>query len=256
MQKDFHYYLTYVLARKAGIDAETAKIIAWSNQYTDDMTKAELHGIQTQSAVMGNWKYGQIQGTVLVPFHFVPGDNGWATTANCTLARSLVKAASNPFELGIALHTLQDTFSHENFSGWKEPLNACQRFWYISSLTPNVGHADMGVVPDVINYVWTDPRSGKVIDNKKRALAAAESTFDFLVKEDTQAGWHSIRPQLERIFKIKSYDQRKEELCKIAPITRYRKMTIEFQNKHKDDFIKAARQQLAMVQESLYYIVN
>jgi hypothetical protein len=55
MQKDFHFYLTYALSRKAGIPAKDSKVIAWANQYTDELTKADLYGIQTQSKVVGNW---------------------------------------------------------------------------------------------------------------------------------------------------------------------------------------------------------
>ncbi len=253
MQKDFHYYLTYVLSRKVGIDEKTAKLIAWANQFTDNLTKADLYGIQTQSAVMGNWNDRQIQATVLVPFHFIPGDEGWTTTRNCSRARSIVKTASNLFGLGIALHALQDTFSHENFSGWEEKSNACQWFWYIPRLTPNIGHADMGVIPDVVNLVWTDPRTGELIDNKERAMAAASSTYDFLLEYSGNVAckWHDIRQELEYIFKIKSYDQRKKELCKIVPVKRYKELTTTFQKKHKNDFIMAARQQLARMMELL-----
>ena len=73
MQKDFHFYLTYVLSRKVGISVKDAEKIAWANQYTDDLTEADLHGIQTQSAILGNWADRQIQLSVLVPFHFIPG---------------------------------------------------------------------------------------------------------------------------------------------------------------------------------------
>lgn len=270
MQKDFHFYLTYALARKVGINAKTAEIIAWADQYTDDLTKPDIHEIQTQSAILGNWKDKQIQLSVLVPFHFIPGDSEhfWMVTRNCSRARALVKIASNPFELGIALHVLQDTFSHENFSGWEERLNACQWFWYISNPTPNIGHADMGVTPDVINYIWTDPRSGKVIDNKKRALAAAKVTYQFLCDfcgSKSPEKWGNIAPRLREIFKLTSYEQRKDELCKLVPVKPYKPLTLEFQNRvksykhltlefqgrYKKDFITVARQHLSRVIESL-----
>jgi hypothetical protein len=43
MQKDIHFYLTYALAKKAGIDVEVAEKIAWANQHTDELTKAMLN---------------------------------------------------------------------------------------------------------------------------------------------------------------------------------------------------------------------
>jgi hypothetical protein len=53
MQKDVHFYVTYALAKKAGLAAESAETLAWANQYTDDLTQPDLHGIQTQSAIAG-----------------------------------------------------------------------------------------------------------------------------------------------------------------------------------------------------------
>ncbi len=179
MQKDVHFYLTYVLAKKLGLAAEDAEKIAWADQYTDDLTESELHEIQTQSAIAGNWADRQVQLSVLVPFHFIPGsdaDYPWMTTSNNPRARELVRAArDNLLQLGIALHGLQDTFSHQGFSGWQEDLNSCFPWYYVESVLPNVGHAELRVIPDVVNYVWTDPRNGKRIDNKLRTMSAAKS---------------------------------------------------------------------------------
>ena len=176
MQKDVHFYLTYLLAVKVGVEDEDAEKIAWADQYTDDLTEADLYGIQTQSAILGNWSDRQIQLSVLVPFHFIPGEDPehpWVTTRNCIRARKLVMVAwkaGDLLQLGIALHGLQDTFSHEGFSGWQEEVNSCFPWYYIESALPNVGHAELRVIPDVVNYVWTDPRDGRRIDNKELSL--------------------------------------------------------------------------------------
>jgi hypothetical protein len=77
-------YVTYALAREAGLPAEDAEKLAWADQYTDDLTEPDLHGIQTQCATVGNWADRQVQLSVLVPFHFVPGADAthpWMTTA-------------------------------------------------------------------------------------------------------------------------------------------------------------------------------
>jgi len=250
MQKDIHFYLTYALARKCGIPAETAERIAWADQHTDEMTKADLHGIQTQSAVLGNWGDRQVQLSVLVPFHFLPGDDGWAVEPNSARAQALVKQAKNPIELGIALHTLQDTFSHQGFSGWQEKLNSCFPWWYIQSLTPNIGHAEMGVVPDVVNYVWTDPRTGEIIDNKIRAESCASATFRHLFEfagRPKGVHWPAIADEIEPTFHL-SYDDRKRELRRIGG-----NHTISYKNLKfdKGDFIQAARKHLAAVMDSL-----
>lgn len=39
MQKDIHFYLTYLLAEKAGLRREDAEQIAWADQYTDESNR-------------------------------------------------------------------------------------------------------------------------------------------------------------------------------------------------------------------------
>ena len=73
MQKDIHFYLTYLLCVRVGVSRKNAEKIAWANQYTDELTESKVYGIQTQSDEFGNWKDEQIQHSVLVPFHFIPG---------------------------------------------------------------------------------------------------------------------------------------------------------------------------------------
>jgi len=256
MQKDVHFYLTYALAKKVGISENDAEKIAWADQYTDDLTEADLHGIQTQSAAVGNWADMQVQMSVLVPFHFIPGNDPnhpWMTTRNSPTARKLVRlgAKNNLFQLGIALHGLQDTFSHEKFSGWREGLNSCFPWYYVESALPNVGHAEMRVIPDVVNYVWTDPRDSQRIDNKKRAMSAAKATYDFLVKFFNPGidpgNWQDGQKKLQRIFKIDSYDKRIDEICILSGNDQihYNDVNKKLEKDNKSDFILAARDHLA-----------
>ena len=255
MQKDVHFYLTYALARHVGIPADTAETVAWADQFTDELTDPDLHEIQTQCDVIGNWGLRQIQLSVLVPFHFVPGndpDHPWMTTRNSPHARALVRAAKgNPTQIGIALHALQDTFSHENFSGWREELNSCYPWYYLTAAIPNVGHAEMRVIPDVVNYVWTDPRTGKRIDNRTRTMSAAKSTYTWLVRlfghtPDT-ADWTDLKPTLRDIFKLDSYDRRVDALCAFStdPTIDYKDVTRRLEASHKPVFIHAACSHLA-----------
>lgn len=257
MQKDVHFYLTYLLAIKAGVEPEEAEKIAWADQYTDDLTEADLYGIQTQSALLGNWSDRQIQLSVLVPFHFLPGegrDHPWVTTRNCPRARKLVItawSAKDPFQLGIALHVLQDTFSHEGFSGWQEEVNACFPWYYVESAIPNVGHAELRAIPDVVNYVWTDPRDGRRVDNRQRAMAAARVTFDFLSKfynpQIPKSVWQDLKAELRQAFKIQSYDERKQRLRDLAGSRdiRYSEVNQRLKPVHRDEFILAARRHLS-----------
>jgi len=255
MQKDVHFYLTYALSRKVGIPDNDAQKIAWADQYTDDLTEADLHGIQTQSAVVGNWGDRQIQFSVLVPFHFIPGNDTthpWMTTRNNSWARRLVNVAykKNLFQLGIAIHGLQDTFSHENFSGWREKLNSCFPWYYVESSIPNVGHAEMRVIPDVVNYIWTNPRDGRRIDNKKRAMSAAKTSYDFLVKFFNpgidSVVWQNLQKELKQILRLESYDKRIDNLCVLSGNAQihYKEVNERFEKNHKSDFIQAARDHL------------
>lgn len=256
MQKDFHFYLTYALARKIGIDIDDAKKIAWADQYTDELIRPDLYEIQTQSVLLGNWSDRQIQMSVLIPFHFVPGDNAkqpWVVTPNSSKVHLLIEAAlGDVFQFGIALHGLQDTFSHQGFTGWEEKGNACYSWYYIESGIPNVGHAELRAMPDIINLVWTDIRTGEIIDNKIRASQAAKATYDYLVEFNqgtTEITWLEIEPQLRQIFTLTFYDQRKIELQKLSGDNQLRfkafdKTTGQI---YKNLFVNAAHKHLAEV---------
>lgn len=256
MQKDVHFYLTYALARKAGIDEPEAKTIAWADQYTDDLTEAQLYGIQTQCHVLGNWSSEQIQMSVLVPFHFIPGDDAkwpWKTTKNSTRARALVESAvksADPLRLGIALHGLQDTFSHQGFSGWCEDQNACYPWYYVKSGIPNVGHAEMRAIPDMIGQIWIDPHTQETINNKLRAMGAAKETFRVLAGwaelPKPQSQWKRLEPRLRKAFKL-TYDNRKGRLRTLSgdPKADYSEITKRLANRNRPAFIRAASDHLA-----------
>jgi hypothetical protein len=264
MQKDVHFYLTYALARIAGIKAQEAKEIAWADQYTDDLTEAQLYGIQTQCEKLGNWSDRQIQLSVLIPFHFIPGGTPkskwpWMVTENNARAKALVKAALaqdavlKPFSLGISLHGLQDTFSHQGFSGWEEKKNSCYPWYYLKSALPNVGHTEMLVVPDIVDRKWVDPRTNKEVNNQQRALRAARETFHVLAKHAglpqpaTEWTKKKLGKKLSSIFREGNYDKRKKKLLTLAgnPQSRYSKISKSLGKKHGVAFMRAATQHLS-----------
>ena len=41
MQRDFHFYTIYVLARRAGFSPQEAEIVAYASQFTDDAYSTE-----------------------------------------------------------------------------------------------------------------------------------------------------------------------------------------------------------------------
>jgi hypothetical protein len=96
MNLDFHYYGTYVAARLAGYDFESAQMIAHSAQYVDDSKQAMLQDssgkpyIQDFNAVPTCQEMAKIAienfiwseellkqlADIWIPFHFLPGNYG------------------------------------------------------------------------------------------------------------------------------------------------------------------------------------
>jgi len=257
MQKDFHFYVTYALARKAGYSAGDAATIAWADEYTDRQTDEDIYEVQTQCQKVDRWDDPQIQLTVLVPFHFIPGDDeewSWKTTDNSKRAQKLVTAAEKSQDLcrlGVALHALQDTFSHQGFSGWREDGNSCYPWYYLRSALPNVGHVEMLAVPDMVDRVWYDPRTNQRIDNRRRALAAAEATFKSLLRARGNGAsatkWSSLKQAFRAIFELKDYDIRKARLRNLSgnPGIDYEKTNKRIGKRNKAAFVKAASAHLA-----------
>ncbi len=259
MQKDFHFYVTYALAMKAGYSASNAATIAWANEYTDRQKDEDIYEIQTQCPKLDRWDDPQIQLTVLVPFHFMPGDDEewpWKTTEDSPRMQELVKAAEESQDLcrlGITLHALQDTFSHQGFSGWMEKRNSCYPWYYLNpkGLLPNVGHTEMMAMPDMVDRVWHDPRTNKKIDNRKRALAAAGATFKSLVSARGDGAsattWTSLKQKLRDIFKLEDYDTRKDELREFSgnPHIDYAKTDKKIGKRKKAAFVSAASAHLS-----------
>lgn len=257
MQKDFHFYVTYALARQAGYKAEEAARVAWADEYTDQQTTEDIYEIQTQCQKVARWDDPQIQLTVLVPFHFVPGDDAdwpWKTTPNSARMRQLVataEASGDLCRLGITLHALQDTFSHQGFSGWREDKNKCYPWYYLKSLAPNVGHTEMLAVPDMVDRVWHDPRTNERINNRVRALAAAKATYESLLRFKgngaNAARWADVRDALRPIFALADYDERKRRLRVLSgnATIDYVKTDKRIGKAQKGAFVAAARAYLA-----------
>ena len=148
MQLDMHYYATYALARAAGIKPGHAAEIAKAAQYVDvsDTAHIELRdGRFLACATTGHRPIDarnvsqQDLAYVLIPFHFLPGDDGRTVEQrlvcqmNSTLACEVVDHALNHAEtefgltlLGVAAHVCADTFSHFGFSGFTSDSNSIE----------------------------------------------------------------------------------------------------------------------------------
>jgi len=146
MQEDMHYYGTYAMARSAGLEVESAKVIAYAAQYVDDSTSndGEIHedggmfettaSAHTDSQAIFNAAADNLeQRKVWVPFHFFPGGKGDTLSEKLTCVKDSILAQEMiqnhivhsvdmkdryGLELmGVAAHVYADTFSHYGFSG-------------------------------------------------------------------------------------------------------------------------------------------
>jgi hypothetical protein len=267
MEKDFHYYITYSIAKLTGYDK--ADIIAYSSQFVDDNNEGQFiidkgesffpekipaaggyyYPIMTQSLSPKSLD-PYIQKYVYIPFHFLPGDNNveingkknlLSTTPNSQNARKLLNEAlksKNPYRIGIALHTFSDTWSHQNFTGLREEWNSVYP-WYnvFKSIVPNIGHAEAGHSPDVISEDWTDYRIDKKIINKERAFEAVSEIYKVMRgKSEKGPAWTDIEVHYNEIIETYGYDERISKVANLlinnhlGSIPKY----------SKDDWISAA----------------
>ncbi len=140
MQIDMHYYGAYAMARAAGLERETARVVAMSAQFVDDnaarsrVTFRDGSRIDTEATAHHPFDLSnrddRDQRRVWVPFHFIPGNVGETYTERlkCRMDSGIAREmrdhhltyadrAFAPHLLGIAAHVYADTFSHYGFSG-------------------------------------------------------------------------------------------------------------------------------------------
>lgn len=267
MEKDFHYYITYSIAKLTGFDK--ADIIAYSSQFVDDNNEGQFvidegkssfpekiptaegyyYPIMTQSLSPKSLN-PYIQKYVYIPFHFLPGDNNIEingkknplnTTPNSKNARILLNEAlrsKNPYQIGIALHTFSDTWSHQNFTGLREEWNSVYP-WYnvFKKIVPNIGHAEVGHAPDVISEDWIDYRIGKKIINKVRAFEAVAKIYKVMRRNSGNGpSWTDMKSRYKEIINTFGYDER---IAKVAGLLIDNQLG-PIPNYSKDDWIGAA----------------
>lgn len=255
MKRDFHFDVVRLLCAWAGLDSEQSTLIAWASEKTDRVVEPPRGAIQTQVApkLLGaNWDDRQVQLTVMVAFHFIPGDGEpWIVTANSTRAQKLVEAAlGDPVRLGIALHTLADTWSHQNFSGFIDNRNSCYAWSnLVGGLLPDLGHIDMMEQPDMIEAEWTDPRTGEKIVNRERFSEAARVIFNWLLEQGRD--WQGFQGVMNDILRMKKYDQRRERLfaewLDFGNIgSMYNLTDQELAPRYMPDFMRAAKEHMSL----------
>jgi len=208
MNKEFHYWITGIIANHAGFKQDESKIIAYSSQFVDDnddnisvyddefavTTSYTNHISQTMNFLLPRTDLMEIYPI----FHFIPGDQGNAakrtdgkvhplnTTPDSSYANQIMQSAfqsaaktymadgkTGLYRLGIATHSFADTWAHQNFTGNLDDFNDMG-----NALTPNVGHADAIHHPDWVSHRWNDNRLvNSNINNNVRMLAAARRIY-------------------------------------------------------------------------------
>jgi hypothetical protein len=200
MDIEFHYYMTYLIAARAGFPTGQALTIAHAAQSVDDN-----HIRYVISGSPGETYNNYISQTlnILKPssqllriypiFHFIPGDpnavtalradgrtDPWVTTPGSAVAGSMIGNAltsRNLYRIGVSAHGYADTWAHQNFLGRRDTFNDIPSSPWVTSLL-NVGHGSAGHQPDHPALVWRDPRLATPdVDNRERFLDAAEALF-------------------------------------------------------------------------------
>lgn len=205
MDIEFHYYITWIIAHRAGFAKNEANIIAYASQHVDDNTDViTIHGgnggaysnyiSQTSNILKADRELMQIYPI----FHFLPGSkeeiecdgacrrdgkfhvlNTIPDNRNAREVFAAAFASKDPYRIGIATHMYADTFAHQNFVGYYESFNAMKGV--LDRAIPDVGHADAKHDPDLPGLIWKDKRlirKNAEISNKERFLKAAERIFE------------------------------------------------------------------------------
>lgn len=200
MRKNMHYYSIYYLCLAAGLEPEKAYMIAYSSQQVDDAKWGRRTKLVFKDGSAGDFEPVRtahngfesmgdlVQWKVYYPFHFLPGLSGSSTEEMAvtrqgkqgklfsTVLNEAVQS-DNWFRIGICLHVLADTYSHDGFSGlWSRCNNIAaisfvpfkkgafaalinKAKWALArgifNLAPAVGHGRAGSMPDTTHLNWS-----------------------------------------------------------------------------------------------------
>jgi hypothetical protein len=154
MQIDFHYAVTYVVARDAGFNHDDAQIVAYASQYVDDATSSGTVYFDNQAVynrISSAHKMLDPRNTkelanhqVWMTFHFLPGNNNLSANQgsaisfikkivcypNSHVAQDMIRGTIlqkdriyGLHRLGVAMHVYADTWAHQGFAGVLNDIN-------------------------------------------------------------------------------------------------------------------------------------
>ncbi len=223
MDQEFHYWITGIVASRAGFSEDESSIIAYSSQHVDDNDMLRMIKDRDNPGALYEAYISQTM-DILKPkqelmriypiFHFLPGKYDapsarradgkmhiLSTTPDSDLAKKVLDealldtSAYRLHRIGVAAHALADTWAHQNFVGWYDGING-ERL----NPLPNIGHADFKHHPDWVGHRWDD---GRILDsevnNNTRFLVAARRLFDKFsasTKKAAPGGWTELENDL------------------------------------------------------------
>jgi len=226
MQEDFHYYAVFQLAKLAGFSPGDSETIAYASQYVDDSTESEpiepfpdqhFDTVRTAHYNLGAFGWN-VQKKVYMPFHFLPTTIRWQSPKTFSyrtepareddtsqLAAMLfdeaLREADKNFRLirmGVAVHTIADTFAHFGFSGRHHDENNVGKIWHTKSdggwklkpfdsfvtdvFVPRIGHVEASAYPDhpYLKWRYTDGNGRRKTRNN---LAYTLKALQYLFKK-------------------------------------------------------------------------
>jgi len=156
-QQDFHYYVVYMLSYLAFGDSLRAQRIAFASQFVDNYASTkplskDVYDPDWQGRVLATWHFPV---DMYIPNTVQRGPKNSAATFLADTAIAWAKTgAANVVEadtqVGMALHTYADSFSHETFTWYDSPKN--RRHTEVTNpLTylPTIGHGTAGTALDL-----------------------------------------------------------------------------------------------------------
>jgi len=174
MKSDFHFHTIRLLAIKAGMDTDTANMMAWASAFVDEANSWEDHGFKTYENAINSLD-DTAQRMTWVPFHFWPSD-GWIVNPNPHNLRELWwNEKTTRIQDGLFFHVYADTWAHQGFAGVWHYANREGTY----PIPPPIGHAQYGNLPDESFRIWRD-QSGEAVDNSERFIECAEEIWGLL----------------------------------------------------------------------------
>lgn len=215
MQSDSHFYVVYVLGRWAGLDHSKSYKMAYASQYVDDAVLNKTIRFDdntifkpecTAHKIIDSNQLSSVDNTEnLIPFHFFPKDStgivyplGLCDNLKSIVYNEPIPDGVDPYiYLGILLHVIADSYSHQEFYGFRCDKNSVtihntgikgkweyikQKLKLMASRSLPIGHAAVLTYPDIPGAKYSYNRDGVnfLVDNEEKYLRAYLNMFEVI----------------------------------------------------------------------------